>query len=195
MLPTGTVANYSVMVNTPAGGRCAHKETKYCQWQNITNSYCGNNDALAEPVGCWPDDVQFQLFGPQKLYVEGPGFVDFAAGNCELKPDAQQVFKDFPVTPFADIGPGHPRAASGTARALTSPQAAAVCFGGGANKQARTQLAGPDVRTARQAGGGTRHAASTVDVPRANGHSLRSVKTHPLKVWRFQLLFAVPLVC
>jgi hypothetical protein len=57
MFPTGTVANYSVMVNTPAGGRCAHNQTKYCQWQNITNSYCGNTDAFAEPVGYWPDDA------------------------------------------------------------------------------------------------------------------------------------------
>jgi hypothetical protein len=107
MFPTGTVANYSIMVNTPAGGMCAHDEEKYCNWNNISNSYCGNTDAFDDPVGCWPDEAQFQVVGQQKLYTSDPGFEDMSAMNFALKPDSQ-IFTDFPGfpdIPFADIGP------------------------------------------------------------------------------------------
>ena len=96
MFPTGTVANYSVMVNTPAS---------HCQ--NITNHYCANSNAFDPPVGCWPDDTKFQVLGPQKLYTSDPGFVDMAIGNFALKPNSQ-IFADFPgfpEIPFAEIGP------------------------------------------------------------------------------------------
>eukprot|EP00035_Acanthoeca_spectabilis_P010166 m.180133 g.180133 ORF g.180133 m.180133 type:complete len:208 (+) comp14943_c0_seq3:1235-1858(+) len=107
MFPTGTYANYSIMVNTPAGGRCAHNETRYCGWQNISGHYCGNTRAFDAPVGCWPDLAGFQTAGPQKLYTADPGFVDMANGNFALKPDSQ-IFTDFPGfpnIPFGQIGP------------------------------------------------------------------------------------------
>jgi len=107
MFPTGTVANYSIMVNTPAGGTCAHNEEKYCSWKNISNNYCNYSHAFDAPVGCWPNDAQFQVLGSQKLYTSDPGFVDMAAMNFALKPDSR-IFKDFPgfpPIPFADIGP------------------------------------------------------------------------------------------
>ena len=72
MFPTGTVANYSIMVNTPAGGTCAHNEAKYCSWGNISDVYCMNTAAF-DGVGCWPDDAKFQVVGPQKLYTADPG--------------------------------------------------------------------------------------------------------------------------
>ena len=107
MFPTGTTVNYSVMVNTPAGGTCSHNLEKYCSWNNITNHYCGNTHAFDAPVGCWPDQAKFQTVGPQKLYTSDPGFVDMSAGNFALKSDSR-IFTDFPgfpPIPFADIGP------------------------------------------------------------------------------------------
>ena len=98
MFPTGTVANYSVMVNTPASGRCAHNLTRYCSWYNLSAHFCGaDHGAFGPPVGCWPDDAQFQRVGPQRLYTEDPGFVDMAAENFALKPDSR-IFADFRVS-------------------------------------------------------------------------------------------------
>jgi|EP01047_Picozoa_sp_COSAG01_P014229 hypothetical protein len=113
MFPTGSSANYSIMVNTPwDAGRglvqCAHNESRYCSWQNISLAHwCDNSHAFDSPVGCWPIQAHFQRVGPQKLYTSDPGFVDMAAGNFALKPDAQ-IFSDFPGfpnIPFGQIGP------------------------------------------------------------------------------------------
>eukprot|EP00035_Acanthoeca_spectabilis_P014127 m.268544 g.268544 ORF g.268544 m.268544 type:complete len:1066 (-) comp16058_c0_seq2:78-3275(-) len=98
--PTGTVANYTVMVNIP--GECSHEN-----WQNISSNFCGNTHAFDSPIGCWPNDAHFQVVGPQKLYNVDPGFVDRHTGNFGLKPDSK-IFKDFPGfpdIPFAKIGP------------------------------------------------------------------------------------------
>lgn len=120
MFPTGTSANYSIMVNVPGGangwgGRCAHNESKNCGWQNISAEFCGDTKpghpgpvhAFDDPIGCWPDRARFQVVGRQKLYTSDPGFVEMAAGNFALQPDAE-IFRDFPgfpQIPFAQIGP------------------------------------------------------------------------------------------
>ena len=120
MFPTGTSANYSIMVNVPGGangwgGRCAHNESKNCGWQNISAEFCGDTKpghpgpvhAFDDPIGCWPDRARFQVVGRQKLYTSDPGFVEMAAGNFALQPDAE-IFRDFPgfpQVPFAQIGP------------------------------------------------------------------------------------------
>jgi len=99
MFPTGTVVNYSVMVNVASR-----------RYYEIPSTFCGNTHAFDPPVGCWPDAAGFQLLGPQKLYIEDPGFVDMAGGNFALRRDAQ-IFKDlpgFPDIPFGDVGPAAP---------------------------------------------------------------------------------------
>lgn len=99
MFPTGTVANYSVMVNVDGKN-----------WQNISSHYCGNTHAFDPPVGCWPDQAGFQTVGPQKLYTVDPGFVDLKGGNYALRPDSV-IFKDFPgfpQFPFDRVGPQPP---------------------------------------------------------------------------------------
>ena len=108
MFPTGTSANYSVMVNTPWDARrqlvqCSHNESQCecsgasvscrlltrscctdCSWQNLSlANWCANSEAFAEPVGCWPIAAGFQKLGPQKLYTSDPGFVDMAAGASD----------------------------------------------------------------------------------------------------------------
>jgi hypothetical protein len=113
MFPTGTKANYSIMVNTPwdAGRQrvqCAHNDSQHCTWQNISIAeWCDNSHAFDAPVGCWPIAAGFQQVGPQKLYTADPGFVDMASGNFALKPDAQiyHDFPGFPAIPFGEIGP------------------------------------------------------------------------------------------
>merc|ERR1712232_72203 len=61
MFPTGTVVNYTVMVNVASK-----------TWHPIGDSFCGNTKAFDPPIGCWPDKAQFQVLGPQKLYTEDP---------------------------------------------------------------------------------------------------------------------------
>ena len=130
MFPTGSISNYSVMVNVPGGatgwggrcnvgGVCPHDEycpgADNCGWSNISAEFCGDTTpghggpthAFDDPIGCWPDAQEFQVVGAQKLYSTDPGFVDLKSGNFALKPDAQ-LFKDFPGfpdIPFANIGP------------------------------------------------------------------------------------------
>ena len=115
MFPTGTTANYSVMVNTPwdAGRKhvqCSHNESKYCQWQNISLAgWCDNSHAFDPPVGCWPiaPSTSFQQVGPQKLYTHDPGFEDLRNGDFTIK-ETSQIFADFPGfpnIPFQNIGP------------------------------------------------------------------------------------------
>jgi len=96
MFPTGTVANYSIML----GGK---------NWNNISHSYCYTQPghAFDAPVGCWPDQAGFQTVGPQKLYTTDPGFVDLAGGDYALRPDSV-IFRDFPgfpQFPFDRVGP------------------------------------------------------------------------------------------
>ena len=109
LFPTGTVANYTIMVNVPGhSSECQHHSGHWqCNWHNLSAHFCGNTKAFDPPVGCWPDAAGFQRVGPQKLYTADPGFVDFDGGNYGLRPDSR-IFRDFPgfpPVPFDKIGP------------------------------------------------------------------------------------------